>query len=48
MKELSKQLYSTYGVVYSGVVRSEVGTRPRMCYVGLVVWMHGFCYNMLF
>ena len=27
--------------VYSGVVRGEVGTRSRMCYVGWVVWVHG-------
>ena len=27
--------------VYSGEVRGEVGTRPRMCYVGWVVWVHG-------
>ena len=30
-------------LVYSGEVRSEVGTRSRMCYVGWVVWVHGFC-----
>ena len=35
-------------VVYSGEVRGEVGTRSRMCYVGLVVWVHGFYYYMLF
>ena len=35
-------------VVYSGEVRGEVGTGSRMCYVGWVVWVHGFCYCMLF
>ena len=34
--------------VYCGEVRGEVGTRSRMCYVGWVVWVHGFCYCMLF
>ena len=29
--------------VYSGEVRGEVGTRSRMCCVGWVVWVHGFC-----
>jgi len=36
--------------VYSGEVRGEVGTRSRMCYVGWVVWVHGFwyfCYSRL-
>ena len=32
----------------SGEVRGEVGTRSRMCFVGWVVWVHGFCYYMLF
>ena len=41
MKKFSKQLYSTYWVVYSGEVRSEVGTRSRMCYVGWTVWVRG-------
>jgi len=27
--------------VHSGEVRGEVGTRPRMCYVGWAVWVHG-------
>jgi len=34
-------------VVNSGEVRGEVGTRSRMCYVGWVVEVHGFCYYML-
>ena len=34
-------------VVYSGEVRGEVGTRIRICYVGLVVWVYGFCYYTL-
>ena len=34
-------------VVYSGEVRGEVGTRSRMCCVGWVVWVQGFCYYML-
>ena len=41
-------LVSTYTrfvwVVYSGKVRGGVGTRSRMCCVGRVVWVHGFCY----
>jgi len=47
-----KNLVSSYTrlkwVVYSGEVRGEVGTRSRMCYVGWVVWVHGFCYCVLF
>ena len=43
-----KNLVSSYTrlvwVVYSGEVRGEVGTRSRMCCVGWVVWVHGFCY----
>jgi len=35
-------------VVYSGEVRGGVDTRSRMCYVGWAVWVHGFCYYMLF
>jgi len=35
------------GVVYSGEVRGEVGTRSHMCCVGWVVWVHGFWYYML-
>ena len=35
-------------VVYSGEVRGEVGTRSGMFCVGWVVWVHGFCYYMLF
>jgi len=31
-------------VVYSGEVRGGVGTKSRMCCVGRVVWVHGFCY----
>ena len=31
-------------VVYSGEVRGGVGTRSRMCCVGCVVRVHGFCY----
>jgi len=46
-----KNLVSSYTrlmwVVYSGEVRGEVGTRSRMCCVGWVVWVHGFCYYML-
>ena len=30
-------------IVYSGEVRDGVGTRSRMCCVGWVVWVHGFC-----
>jgi len=41
MKKLSKQLYSTYVGLHSGVVRGEVGTRSGMCYVGWVVWVRG-------
>ena len=48
MKKLSKQLYSTYVSCIQGEVRGEVGTRSRMCNVGWVVWVHGFCYCMLF
>jgi len=44
----SETLVSSYTrlvwVVYSGVVRSGVGTRSHMCCVGRVVWVHGFCY----
>ena len=40
-----KTLFSSYTrlmwAVYSGEVRSEVGTRSRMCYVGWVVSVHG-------
>ena len=47
-----KNLVSSYTrlmcVVYSGVVRGEVGKRSRMCCVGWVVWVQGFCYYMLF
>jgi len=46
-----KNLVSSYTrlmwVVYSGEVRGEVGMRSGMCYVGRVVWVHGFCYYML-
>jgi len=38
---LSKQLYETIWVVYSGEVGGEVGTRSRMCHRGWVVWVHG-------
>jgi len=31
-------------VVYSGEVMGGVGTRSRMCCVGRVLWLHGFCY----
>jgi len=48
-EKLSKQLYSTYvGCIHRGEVRGEVGTRSYMCYVGWVVWVHGFCYYMIF
>ena len=30
-------------VVYSGEFRGGVGMRSRMCCVGRVVWVHGFC-----
>jgi len=47
-----KNLVSSYTrrmwVVYSGEVKGKVGTRSHMCYVGWVVWVHGFCYYMLF
>jgi len=47
-----KTLVSSYTrlvcVVYSGEVRGEVGTRSRICCVGWVVWVHGFCYCILF
>jgi len=46
-----KNLVSSYTrlmrAVHSREVRGEVGTRSRMCYVGWVVWVHGFCYYML-
>ena len=46
--EMKQNLVSSYTRlmwdVYSGDVRSEVSTRSRMCYVGWVVWIHGFCY----
>ena len=38
---LSRQLYATIWVVYSGEVGGEVGTRSRMCHGGWVVWVHG-------
>ena len=41
MKKISNQLYSTY---VGGEVRGEMGARSRMCCVGWVVWVHGFCY----
>ena len=47
-----KNLVSSYTplmwVVHSGEVRGELGTRSRMCYVGWVVWVHWFCYYVLF
>ena len=47
-----KNLVSSYTrvmwVVYNGEVRGEVDTRSRMCYIGWVVWVHGFCYYMPF
>jgi len=47
-----KNLVSSYTrlmwVVYSGEVRGGVGTRSHMCYVGWVVWVHGFWHYMLF
>ena len=46
-----KNLVSSYTrlvwIVYSWEVRGEVGTRSRMCCVGWVVWVQGFCYYML-
>ena len=52
LRNEKKKLLSSYTrlmwVVFSGEVRGEVGTRSRMCYVGWVVWVHGFCYYMLF
>jgi len=52
LRNEKKNLVSSYTrlmwVVYSGEVRGEVGTRSRMCYVGWVVWVQGFCYYMLF
>jgi len=46
-----KKLVSSYTrlmwAVYSGEVWGEVGTRSCMCYVGWVVWVHGFCCCML-
>ena len=39
-KKLSKQLYQTIWVVYSGEMGREVGTRSRMCHRGWVVWVH--------
>jgi hypothetical protein len=48
LRKLSKQLYSTYvGCIHWGD-RGEVGTRSRMCYVGWVVWVHGFCFLFLY
>ena len=38
---LSKQLYETMWVLYSGEVSGEVGTRSRMCHRGWVVWVRG-------
>ena len=47
-----KNLVSSYTrllwVVCSGDVRDEVGTKSRMCCVGWMVWVQGFCYYMLF
>jgi len=47
-----KNLVSSYTrlacIVYSEEVRGEVGARSRMCCVGWVVWVHGFCYYILF
>ena len=47
-----KNLVSSYTrlvwVVYSGEVRGDVGTRSCVCCVEWVVWVHGFCYCMLF
>ena len=34
--------------VYIGEVRGEVGMRSRICCVGWVVWVQGFCYYMVF
>ena len=52
LRNEKKNLLSSYTrlmrVLYSGAVRGEVGTRSGMCYVGWVVWVHGFCYCMLF
>jgi len=47
-EKLSKHYTQLLWVVYSGEVRGEVGTRSRLCYVGWVVWVHGFCYYALF
>jgi len=48
LRNEKKNLLSSYTrlmwVVYSGEVRSEVGTISHMCCVGWVVWVHGFCY----
>jgi len=44
MKNLVSSYTRLLGVVYSGEVRGEVGTRSRMCCVGWVVWVHGFSY----
>jgi len=47
-----KNLVSSYNrlvcAVYSGEVRGEVGARSRICYIGWVLRVHGFCYYTLF
>jgi len=47
-KNLVKSYTRLVCVVYSGEVRGEGGARSRMCYVGWAMWVHGFCYCMLF
>jgi len=48
---MKKNLVSSYTrlmwVVYSGEVRDEVGTRSRMCYVGIYMGSAIICYNRL-
>jgi len=47
MKNLVSSYTRLVWVVYRGEVRGGVGTRSRMCCVGWVVWVHGFCYILL-
>jgi len=44
MRNIGKQLPRLVWVVYSGEVKGGVGTRSRMCCVGRVVLVRGFCY----
>jgi len=48
MKNLVSSYTQVMWVVYSGEVRGEVGASSCMCYIGWVVWVHGFCYYIMF